>query len=393
MAWPTPRFTDNGNGSWSWSLATTDNGSGTVVISAGDGEHKAATETFNWSAANVAPTATLGNDGPIDEGSSAKVSFSGQSDPSSADTTTGFHYAFACDNGDLSSADYASAGTDAFTTCSFADDGTYTVKGGGADIWGTADQFRFAWKRLTGDGWIIAKVESIGNTNAWAKAGVMIRGTLDAGSRFAYNIVSATSGVSFGQRLMTDGTCTSATTAALVAPYWVKLTRTGDVLKAETSADGKTWTIVGTDPALSSATVTMTGNLYIGLCVTSHNTNPRIVTTGVFSNISTSANVTGTWQMSEIGIDSPENSPQDLYVVLQDSANRSATVTWPGGSNAAVWTQWKIPLSQFTGVNMAAIKKMVLGAGSRTAPAADGAGRIFFDDIGFGRPTPQPAGQ
>jgi hypothetical protein len=261
-----------------------------------------------------------------------------------------------------------------------------TMNSAGADIWGTADQFRFVWKRLTGDGWIIAEVERIDRTDVWAKAGVMIRGTLDAGSRFAYNVVSAASGVSFGQRLMTDGTCTSTTQAAIAAPYWVKLTRTGDVLKAEMSADGKTWTSVGTDPALSSATVTMTGNLYIGLCATSHNTNPKIVTTGVFSNITTSANVTGQWQMSEIGIDSPENSPQDLYVVLQDSANRSATVTWPSGSNVAAWTEWKIPLTQFTGVNVGAIKKMVIGAGDRKSPKPDGAGSIFIDDIRVVKP-------
>ena len=261
-----------------------------------------------------------------------------------------------------------------------------TMSSAGADIWGTADQFRFAWKRLTGDGSIIAKVERIDRTDVWAKAGVMIRGTLDAGSRFAYTIVSAASGASFGRREMTDTACASANQAGIAAPYWVKLTRTGDVLKAEMSADGKTWTSVGTNAALSSATVTMTGNLYIGLCVTSHNTNPKIVTTGVFSNITTSANVTGQWQMSEIGIDSPENSPQDLYVVLQDSAGKTATVTWPSGSNVATWTEWKIPLTQFTGVNVGAIKKMVIGAGSRKSPQQDGAGRIFIDDIRVMKP-------
>jgi hypothetical protein len=48
--------TDNGDGTWSWSLATTDNGSGTVVVQASDGEHTVATDSFDWSAANVDPT-------------------------------------------------------------------------------------------------------------------------------------------------------------------------------------------------------------------------------------------------------------------------------------------------------------------------------------------------
>ena len=51
------------------------------------------------------------------------------------------------------------------------------------DIWDVADQFRFGFKRLTGDGSIVAKVDSIDNTNVWAKAGVMIRESLDAGSQ------------------------------------------------------------------------------------------------------------------------------------------------------------------------------------------------------------------
>ena len=36
---------------------------------------------------DVAPTATLSNDGPVDEGSPATVSFSNQLDPSNADTS------------------------------------------------------------------------------------------------------------------------------------------------------------------------------------------------------------------------------------------------------------------------------------------------------------------
>ena len=121
--------TDNGDGTWSWSLPTTDNGSGTVVVQASDHEHATATDSFDWSAANVAPTATLGNDGPVDEGSPATVSFSGQFDPSSTDTSAGFHYAFDCDNGDLSGATYASSGKDASTTCTFPDGpATKTVK-------------------------------------------------------------------------------------------------------------------------------------------------------------------------------------------------------------------------------------------------------------------------
>ncbi len=79
---------------------------------------------------NVAPTATLANNGPINEGGSVNVSFSDQLDPSNADTAAGFHYAFSCTNGDLSGATYAGSGTSATTSCTFNDNGTFTVRPG-----------------------------------------------------------------------------------------------------------------------------------------------------------------------------------------------------------------------------------------------------------------------
>src|SRR5205823_11395230 len=74
--------------------------------------------------------ATLSNNGPIVEGGSASISFSSPSDPSSADTAAGFHYAYAC-NGNAASlpTTYAGAGTSTSTSCSFADQGTFPVLG------------------------------------------------------------------------------------------------------------------------------------------------------------------------------------------------------------------------------------------------------------------------
>ncbi len=119
--------TDNGDGSWSWSLTPADDGGGSVQVKASDGAHSA-TDTFLWSAENVAPTADISNDGPIGEGGSATVSLTNPSDPSSEDTTAGFHYAFSCTNDALPTT-YADAGAGHSTTCSFGDDGSYTVSG------------------------------------------------------------------------------------------------------------------------------------------------------------------------------------------------------------------------------------------------------------------------
>jgi hypothetical protein len=113
----------------STSCATTDNGSRTVKGKIRDKDNGETEYTASVTITNVAPTGALASSGPITEGSSATVSFSGQADPSSADTTAGFHYAFSCANGNLSTASYAASGTTASISCPFADNGTYPVKG------------------------------------------------------------------------------------------------------------------------------------------------------------------------------------------------------------------------------------------------------------------------
>jgi hypothetical protein len=265
--------------------------------------------------------------------------------------------------------------------------GTITMSAAGHDIWDNADDFRFAHKTLNGDGSIVVRVESLVNTNNWAKAGVMIRQSLDADSKFAYFIQSFNQGVSMGWRPQAAATCGSATQAGIVAPQWVKLTRKGDVFTAQYSANGTTWTdLKNADGTIASTTVAMTNPVYIGLCVTSHNVNAT--TTAVMSGASMTGNVTGaSWQVLAIGDDpQPANAPADLYVTVQDSAGKKATATHPTAVTTAAWTQWKIPLSSLTGVNLQAIKKLVIGVDSRTRPTK-GAGMVFIDDIGFGKPA------
>jgi hypothetical protein len=145
--------------------------------------------------------------------------------------------------------------------------GTYTVTGSGADIWGTADAFHFAYTTLNGDGTIVARVASVQQgVNSWVKAGVMIRASLSAGSPHAYMLASAAKGMAFQRRAVASDVSASTAGSLSTAPRWVKLQRNGNLFSAYESADGVTWTLVGTD------SITMGTSVYVGLAVTSHTT-------------------------------------------------------------------------------------------------------------------------
>jgi hypothetical protein len=152
------------------------------------------------------------------------------------------------------------------------------VKAAGNDVWGTADAFHFAYRSLTGDGFIVARVRSLQNTSTSAKAGVMIRDALQPGAANAYMLVSQGKGTDF-QRRPTTGAATLNQVGTLdKAPYWLKLERIGNVFNAYQSADGVTWTIAGSD------TIVMGPTVYIGVAAVSHNV--MATTTGVFDFVS-----------------------------------------------------------------------------------------------------------
>ena len=140
----------------------------------------------------------------------------------------------------------------------------FTVAGSGADVWGTADEFRFVYTQLTGDGSIVTRVSRMDNVNAWVKAGVMMRETLNADSRHAFMLVSPTKGLAFQRRTSTTGTSSNTAGGTGTSPYFVKLSRTGNTFKAEKSVDGATWTVVG------SQSIAMGATIHVGLAVSSH---------------------------------------------------------------------------------------------------------------------------
>jgi Concanavalin A-like lectin/glucanases superfamily/Gylcosyl hydrolase family 115 C-terminal domain len=272
--------------------------------------------------------------------------------------------------------------------------GTYTMTAAGTDIWNQADQFHFAYKMLTGVGSIQAKVLSVDNTDAWAKAGVMIRETLDAGSKFAAIYITPGNGCRFQARTDTDIAATSDTAVAstqqmaIAAPYWVKLER--DVagnFRGYYSADGTTWTPMTWNPQ----SIVMGSNIYVGLALTAHSANATC--TAKFSNIQTTGTVGPQWADQDIGIVS--NAAEPLYVALSNAGGQPAVVVHPDSAAAqtTTWTEWVIPLSAFSdqGINLTNVDQLAIGLGTRgnmTAPG--GSGKMYFDDIRLYRSKTSP---
>jgi glucose/arabinose dehydrogenase/regulation of enolase protein 1 (concanavalin A-like superfamily) len=154
--------------------------------------------------------------------------------------------------------------------------GAFTVKGAGADIFGTLDQFNYVYQPTSGNGngTLIARLTSQSNTSANAKAGIMFKQSTTSGSPYYLIAITPSNGV----KIQWGGKSSSS-----VGPYtpgnaWMKITRVGQVFTAYLSSDGVTWT------AVLSKTLTITSNATVGLFVCSHNVNA--IGTATFDNLS-----------------------------------------------------------------------------------------------------------
>jgi VCBS repeat-containing protein len=112
---------DNHDGTWSWSLQTNDNVSGTVTVTASDGNGGTVTDSFDYSTINVAPTVTSITPSAQNAlaGPTNSVTFTGAAtDPSSIDAG-GLFWHWAVDSGTYNAYGAANANTykASFSTC------------------------------------------------------------------------------------------------------------------------------------------------------------------------------------------------------------------------------------------------------------------------------------
>lgn len=155
--------------------------------------------------------------------------------------------------------------------------GAHTLKGAGV-FGGTTDAFRYVYQTLSADGSIIARVSTLQNTGSNARVGIMMRDTLANNARMAALTVTGTGAYKWQRRTSTGGSVTTTNSSSGTVPnIWIRLVRSGNTITASKSTNGTSWTTI------SSATVTMASNCYVGLAVASGSTTT--LNTSVFNNL------------------------------------------------------------------------------------------------------------
>ncbi len=153
---------------------------------------------------------------------------------------------------------------------------TFALYGGGSDIWGQSDQARFLQRRVSGNFRITIKVEDHPKGEQYAKAGLMVRASLEPNSAMTLLSVFPDGGVQLAVRSMSGGEASGKAEATGEAPIWFRLTRMGEILITEISKDCSTWKLVGESPAPAES-------LHVGPIALSHDNGQltRIVYSGL----------------------------------------------------------------------------------------------------------------
>ena len=141
----------------------------------------------------------------------------------------------------------------------------YQVSGAGVGLGGSADAFHFAYyQAVCGDGQIVIRITSADST---AQPALVLRETLDPASSSAAITLNGGS-ARFVRRTASGGTATVGDAVSVNLPCWFKLARSGGSVSTFVSADGQTWTSLGSDTVDLGST-----NLFAGLAVSNRMSN------------------------------------------------------------------------------------------------------------------------
>ncbi len=208
--------------------------------------------------------------------------------------------------------------------------GTYTVAGAGVNIWDTEDEFHYVYQPMSGDFEIVARIASLQGSNAFSKAGVMVRESLADNARHAFAHVTLQAGYRMSFRTSSGGGSLAQACISGTAPGWVRLIRQGSSFQMHHSTNGTSWT------SCATIQVSMASTVYVGLAV--GNVDPTGRATAVFDNVRITPTTAGN-QPPTVSLTAPANGATftapatiTLSATASDPENRLSKVDFYNGS-------------------------------------------------------------
>lgn len=164
--------------------------------------------------------------------------------------------------------------------------GGHDLASSGSDASRVSDQFLLGYRVITGDFDLQTRVDTVAADDAWARAGLMARETLDSNAVYAATFATpGAAGCFFQARTSIGGTYTNIGFFPANYPQtWLRLVRAGTSFTGFASTDGSAWWLLGT------RTINASNTLLVGLALNSRLTNsPALAKFRSFTNTPASA--------------------------------------------------------------------------------------------------------
>ncbi|MFV8393268.1 M4 family metallopeptidase [Flavobacterium sp. LB2P6] len=179
------------------------------------------------------------------------------------------------------------------------------------------DSFNFTYQQLIGNGEIIAKVTSLNNTNRAARAGVMIRGSLDKSAMFAMTSIASNpnltgTAVNFESRKADGDKSKISGFTTCILPNYIRVVRNGSTVTSYTSSTNGNWVQLGTNIVNFGETV------LIGLASTSN-----------LDGVNTVANYTDVTIISGSGMAKSTTTKSALNPLIDEDSDENSVTIYP----------------------------------------------------------------
>jgi len=189
--------------------------------------------------------------------------------------------------------------------------GVFRVRSSGTNTLGAEDSCHFVFKPVSGTSEVIARVTKVQLTDPWARAGLMMRESLAAGSRNVFLSVTAARGGVFQWRGRLGEETSVTLDRSFTVPSWLKLKHEGNTFTALRSRNGAQWTVV------EKVTMTATGDLYVGMAVVG--VRGSVLNESVFEEVEEGPALRNRWFTPQVELQS--GSMQLGYIEMMDDTS------------------------------------------------------------------------